>query len=47
MYRDLLFNVYLHPTHIFSKIQSPYSKMDNVFYNARIEFAITDLESQA
>jgi hypothetical protein len=39
-------NAYLHPTHILSKIQSPYSKMDNVSYNDRIEFAITDLESQ-
>jgi hypothetical protein len=40
-------NAYLHPTHTLSKIQSPHSKMDNVPYNDRIEFAITNLKSQA
>jgi hypothetical protein len=33
--------------HAFSKIQSPYSIMDNVSHNDRIELAIADLESQA
>jgi hypothetical protein len=38
-------NAHLHPTHTLSKIQPPYSKMDNVSHNARIELAIADLES--
>jgi hypothetical protein len=32
--------------HAFSKIQTPYSNMDDIPYNDRIEFAIADLESQ-
>jgi transposase-like protein len=47
IYRGSPPNDHLHPTHTLSKIQSPYSKMDNISYNDRIKLAITDLESQA
>jgi hypothetical protein len=43
-YRGSPPNDHLHPTHIPSKIEPPHSKMDNIFYNDRIEFAITDLK---
>jgi hypothetical protein len=33
--------------HAFSKIQPPYSIMDNLSHNDRIELAIAELESQA
>jgi hypothetical protein len=32
--------------HAFSKIQPPYSNMDNIPHNDRIELAIADLETQ-
>jgi hypothetical protein len=32
--------------HAFSKIQSPYSNMDDIPHNDRIELAIADLETQ-
>jgi hypothetical protein len=35
-----------HLMHAFSKIQPAYSNMDNIPHNDRIEFAITDLETQ-
>jgi hypothetical protein len=35
-----------HMMHAFSKIQPPYSNMDDIPHNDRIELAIADLESQ-
>jgi hypothetical protein len=35
-----------HLMHIFSKIQPPYSNMDDIPHNDRIELAIADLETQ-
>jgi hypothetical protein len=44
-YRGSPSNDHLHLTHILSKIQSSYLKMDNISYNDRIELTITNLES--
>jgi hypothetical protein len=46
LYRSATRDARSHMMHAFSKIQPPYSNMDDIPHNNRIELAITDLESQ-